>query len=66
MMGIYELIVMSVVVGFIPWVIALVDILRNDFKGNDKIVWLLAVILIPFVGMIAYFFIGRKQKIKRD
>lgn len=63
MIGISELIILIVV--FIPWLIALIDILKSDFKGNNKIVWLLAVILLPFIGMIAYFFIGRRQKAER-
>jgi len=33
MIGIPELIVLMVVVGFIPWIIALVDILKSDFSG---------------------------------
>lgn len=65
MIGVPELIVLMIIAGFIPWIIALIDILKSDFKGNDKIVWLLSVILIPFIGMIAYFVIGKKQKIKR-
>jgi hypothetical protein len=44
-------------------IIAFINILRSDFKGNNKLIWLLAVIFVPYVGPIAYFFIGRKQKI---
>ena len=61
-MGIYELIILIVV--FAPGFIALIDILKSDFKGTDKIVWLLAVLIVPYIGAIAYFFIGRKQKIE--
>jgi hypothetical protein len=60
--GLMELIFLFVLL--LPiWLIAFVDILRNDFKGNDKLIWLLAVTLVPFFGLICYFFIGRKQKI---
>ena len=49
------------------WIISLfiacIDVARNDFKGNDKIFWLLLSIFAPFGGVI-YFFIGRKQRIK--
>ncbi len=45
------------------WLIAFVDILKNDFKGNDKLIWLLVVIFVPFIGPLSYFFIGRKQKL---
>ena len=60
--GVPELIVLFVL--FLPvWLIAFVDILRSEFTGSNKIVWLIAVILVPFIGPIAYFFIGRKQKV---
>jgi len=45
------------------WVIALVDVLKSEFKGNDKLVWLIVVILLPVIGAICYFLIGKKQKI---
>ena len=62
--GVMELIILFVL--FLPvWLIALVDVLRSEFTGSNKIVWLIVVILLPFVGPIAYFFIGRKQKVKK-
>jgi len=62
-MGITELfLVMSLII--VPlWVIALVDILKNEFKGNDKLIWLIVAIFLPVIGALCYFFIGRKQKI---
>ena len=60
-LGIIEIIWLFVLIGSL-WLIAFVDILRNEFKGNDKLVWLLVVTLVPFIGPICYFFIGRKQK----
>lgn len=45
--------------------IALIDILRNDFKGNDKIIWVLIVLFLPILGTILYFLIGASKKIKR-
>lgn len=43
--------------------IALIDILRNSFRGsNDKIVWVLVVLFLPFVGSVLYFLIGRNQR----
>jgi Phospholipase_D-nuclease N-terminal len=46
------------------WVIALVDILRSEFQGNDKVVWALVVIFFPFLGSILYFIVGRSRKIR--
>ena len=67
MIGLQELIVLVIL--FVPiglMLIALVDILKSKFAGYNKIVWLLVVILVPLVGPIAYFFNGRKQKVKDE
>jgi len=44
-------------------IIAIVDILRSKFNGNDNILMLLIVIFIPF-GAILYFFLAPSRKIK--
>lgn len=46
------------------WIWAIIDIIKSDFSGNNKIIWLLIVILVPLLGIILYAFIGRKQKTK--
>jgi hypothetical protein len=47
------------------WIIALVDIVRNDFPGsNEKLIWILIVLFAPFIGSILYFAIGRKNRLK--
>ncbi|MFT3920766.1 PLDc N-terminal domain-containing protein [Cloacibacterium sp.] len=60
------LIIVSVFL-FLPtllWIIALVDILKSNFKdSNNKILWVLVVILLPVIGSILYFIIGKNQKI---
>jgi len=58
--------------GLIFWIIssllalvALIDVLMWRFKGtNEKLAWVLVVLLIPFLGSILYFAIGRKNRIK--
>lgn len=52
------------IVPFVLWIWALVDIVRSEFTGYNKIIWLLLVIFLPVLGLILYYFIGRKQKIK--
>lgn len=48
---------------FALWLWALVDILKNEFTGSNKVIWLLLVIAVPLIGVILYYFIGREQKI---
>ncbi|HUH29328.1 PLD nuclease N-terminal domain-containing protein [Gelidibacter sp.] len=59
------LILATVFLGIIPTIIALIDIVRNEFSANNKIVWLLVVLLGNFLGALLYFIIGRKQKLSR-
>lgn len=46
--------------------VALIDVLRNDFKANDKLIWTVVILLAPILGAILYFLIGRKQKIEKS
>ena len=45
-------------------ILALIDIVRNEFEGNNKIVWVLIVIFFNLIGSILYFLIGRNQKVQ--
>ena len=49
---------------FLPTLIALIDILKNEFSGNNKMIWVLVVLFGNFLGAVLYFIIGRKQKLK--
>jgi len=44
-------------------ILALIDILRSDFVGNNKIMWVLIVLFMNIIGSILYFLIGKNQKI---
>lgn len=64
--GPQEIIVILLVIPvfLIIQIMALVDILRNEFTHNNKIIWVLVILLSWIIGAILYFFIGRKQKIQ--
>jgi len=47
-------------------IIALVDILRNEFTGSNKLIWVIVTIFLPFLGSLLYFGIGRKHKISQN
>jgi len=53
--------VLYVVFALFIWPI--IDVLRNEFTGYNKIVWLLAIVFIPFLGGLLYLIMGGKQKI---
>jgi heme/copper-type cytochrome/quinol oxidase subunit 2 len=46
----------------IIWLWCIVDILKNEFTGYNKIIWFLVVIILPVLGIILYTFIGQNQK----
>ena len=48
--------------GFILFLWALIDVIRRQFPNpNDKILWILLVLLISWLGPILYLIIGRKK-----
>jgi hypothetical protein len=61
MISISEIILLFVVTS-IPALIAIIDIMKHEFKNNNKLNWIIVVLSVPIVGAILYYFIGRKQK----
>ena len=49
----------------IAWIWSIVDILRNEFTGYNKIIWILVLIFLPPIGVLLYLFIGKSQKITK-
>lgn len=63
-LGGFEIIMFVIIlVLFIVWLGSLVDVLKSEFEGNNKIVWVLVVILLNLIGAILYLSIGRQQKV---
>jgi len=55
------IIVMILVFGLL-WLYALIEILTKSFRNDtDKIAWLLVVVLLPVLGLILYYAIGRSR-----
>lgn len=45
------------------WVWMIADCAINEpSQGNDKLVWLLVIILLPFIGSLLYYFIRRPER----
>jgi hypothetical protein len=49
-------------VAIVAWVVALVDILRTRarFSGSQLAAWILIVVILPVIGTILYFVVGRR------
>lgn len=50
---------------FLLPLLALISVLMNDFPGNEKVIWVLIIIFLPFLGSVLYFLIGRDKRISR-
>ena len=43
---------------FVLWIVALVDCIKSS--NPNKVVWIIVIILVPFLGSILYFLLGRR------
>lgn len=62
--GIIEI---GLIIHLLAWITALVTIIRDSsMKGISKLLWLLAMFLVPIVGVVAYFLFGRQRKANHE
>lgn len=45
------------IVCLILWIVALLDCIKSN--NSNKVVWILVIILVPFLGSILYLLFGR-------
>ena len=65
-MGVTEMILIItplVVINMIFVIIALIDLAkRKNVLGNNKVIWVLLIVLAQYLGWISYFLFGRKDE----
>lgn len=59
--GSIVLYVIGAILLFALVIFALVDLLRGAYPTNKKILWLIIILIIPYLGAILYFLIGRER-----
>jgi hypothetical protein len=42
-------------------IIAIVDCLKSGVSTGKKLLWILLIVILPVVGMILYFLLGKKK-----
>jgi len=48
---------------FVFWIWILIDAIQNrSLSGTEKIVWVLVIIFLHFLGALIYFFAGRSNR----
>ena len=67
MMGVLvsSFLMIFIVFTFILYIYILIDILKHEFTGYNKIIWILVIIFFPILGAILYLVFGRIQRIKK-
>ena len=47
----------------LAWIVALVDIIRSQFRNDtDRLLWIVVVTLAPVLGVLVYLILGRRYK----
>ncbi len=41
-------------------IIAIIDVLKSSMATGKKVLWIILILVLPFVGMALYFLIGKK------
>lgn len=41
-------------------IVAIIDIVKSSKDTGKKIIWILLVLILPFVGPLLYYVVGRK------
>jgi hypothetical protein len=51
-------------IGLIIYAITIFDVVSSKFANpNDKLIWIIIVVLVPLLGAILWFLIGRGKRI---
>ena len=54
-----------ILIGLIVW--ALLDLIRNpSFSWPAKVLWIILVIIVPFLGVVAYVVVREHKRSKAD
>jgi len=51
---------------FVFWLVVLIDCIKNEpSEGNDKIIWILVIVLLHALGALLYLLIRKPQRKER-
>ena len=43
-------------------ILAIVDCVKSDKSGGQKALWIILILVLPIIGLILYYVIGKKKK----
>jgi hypothetical protein len=41
-------------------IIAIIDVIKSSMDTGKKVLWIVLIILLPVIGLILYYLVGRK------
>ncbi len=51
------------IAAFVFWIIMLINAIGNNrLSGTEKVVWVLVIIFLHFLGALIYYFVGKDRK----
>lgn len=42
-------------------IIAIMDVIQSSLETGKKILWILLIVILPVVGLVLYYLMGKKQ-----
>ena len=49
------------------WAYAIFDCMRSEFgEPNQKLIWIILIVFVPFLGPLMYLGLSKKGKVKRS
>ena len=42
-------------------IIAIIDVFKSGADGGKKALWIVLIVLVPVLGMVLYFLLGKKK-----
>ena len=42
-------------------ILAIIDCIKSDLETGKKILWILLILILPVVGLILYYLLGKKK-----
>lgn len=42
-------------------VVAVLDVVKSSMTGGKKALWIILILILPVLGMILYFLVGKKK-----
>ena len=49
------------IAGLIVAIIGILDVVKSSMTGGNKALWIILILVLPVIGFVIYWFVGRKK-----